>query len=248
MAFTSAISFSDEIKASLKPLEPAFENLLRTATVHEDVLKALRMEEILDREMFVSLDTTEEGLAKSATDAFGVDPEINFDHKKDLAKLKRVWNQAKLQADAKQKVDAVARAHGEPITMLTCDWTSLMNQFKLKYGMHIHETRLPAQSYFEAHEEKLADGLLYHETLAQGISLAEENKQKAMKPVMSRRMGLHLGTALTIQTKHRFISSMPNTIEELRRIGPIVLSTNSSSERRHSSWFVRKDNPSKKTL
>ena len=64
MAFTSTISFSDEINASLQPLEPAFENLPRTANVHEDVLNALRMEEIFDREMSVSLDTTEEGLAK----------------------------------------------------------------------------------------------------------------------------------------------------------------------------------------
>ena len=82
------------------------------------------MGEILDRAMFVSLDTTEEGLAKSAKDASGVDPEISFAHKKELAKLKKVWNQAKQQSDAKQKLHAVARAHGEPISMLTCDWTS----------------------------------------------------------------------------------------------------------------------------
>ena len=67
-AFTSTITFSDEIKASSQPLEPAFENLLRTANLHEDVLNALRMEDILDREMLVSLDTTEEVLAKSAKD------------------------------------------------------------------------------------------------------------------------------------------------------------------------------------
>ena len=130
MAFTSTITFSDEIKASLQPLEPALANLLRTANLHEDVLNALRVEKILDREMLASLDTTEEGLAESAKDAFGVDPEISFPHKKELAKLKKVWNQAKLQLDAKQKVDAVARAHGELVTMLVCDWRSLVTQFK----------------------------------------------------------------------------------------------------------------------
>ena len=130
--------------------------------------------------------------------------------------MKKTWNQAKLQSEAKQKVDAVTRAHGEPITMLACDWVSLMNQFKSKYIMQIHETRLPAQSYFEAYEEKLQDGLLYPETLARVISLAEENKQKSLKPEMSRQMGLHLDNTLTIQTKRRFISSMPGTIEELR--------------------------------
>ena len=113
------------------------------------------MEEILDREMFISLDSTEEGFEKSAKEAFGVYPDKSFAPQKELAKLKKVWNQAKLQSEAKQNVDAVARAHGEPITMLACDWVSLMNQFKSKYGMQIHETRLPAQSYFETYEEKL---------------------------------------------------------------------------------------------
>ena len=216
MAFVSTVIFTDEIKAKFQPLEPAFENLLRSSNVHEDVINALRMEEISDREMFISLDPTEEGLAKSARDAFGIDPDQNFAHKKELAKLKKTWSQAKLQSEAKQKVDAVARAHGEPITMLACDWVSSKNQFKSKYGMQIHETRLPAQSYFEAYEEKLQDGLLYPETLAQVISLAEENKQKSLKPEMSRQMGLHLDNTLTIQTKRRFISSMPATIEELR--------------------------------
>ena len=163
--------FNDETKASMQPLEPAFENLLGTANLHEGVIIELGMEEILDREMFVALDSTEEGLAKSAREEFVVDPDISFAHKKELAKLKIAWNKAKLPADAKQKVDAVAKAHGEPITMLTCDWT--LNQSKQKYGMHIHQARLPGQSYFETYEEKLADGLLYPETLAPVISLAE---------------------------------------------------------------------------
>ena len=76
-----------------------------------------------------------------------------------------------------------------------------MSQFKEKYGQHIHETRLPGQLYFEASEEKLADGLLYPETLAQVLSLAEENKRKALKPEVSRQMGLHLDNTLTIRKK-----------------------------------------------
>ena len=62
----------------------------------------------------------------------------------------------------------------------------------------------------------MADGLLFRETLAQVISLAEENKQRALKPKVSRQMGLHLDNTLTIQTRRRFVSSMPATIEELR--------------------------------
>ena len=97
--------------------------------------------------------------------------------------------------------------------MLTCDWTSLMTQ-QQKYGPHIHESRLPGQTYFEAYKEKLADGLSYPET--QVISVAEENKQNALKPEASRQMRLHLDNTLAHQTKRRSPSSMPDTIEQLR--------------------------------
>ena len=121
LGFVFKLTFTAADKDAMQRLEPAFENLLRSASLHEDVINALRKEEILDREMFVSLDSTEDGLAASAKDAFGVDPDVTFAHKKELAKLKKVWNQAKLQAEAKQEVDAVARAHGELVTMSTCD-------------------------------------------------------------------------------------------------------------------------------
>ena len=86
-----------------------------------------------------------------------------------------------------------------------------MNQFKQKYGQHVHESRLPSQTCFEACEEKLADGLLYTETLAQMISLAEDNKQKALKLEVGRQMGLRLDNTLNIQTKRRYLPSMPAT-------------------------------------
>ena len=70
---------------------------------------------------------------------------------------------------AKLKVDANAKAHGENITMPSSDWMSLIDQFRAKYGAHMHESCLPAQSYYEAFEEKLADGQLGAETLAQVI-------------------------------------------------------------------------------
>ena len=88
-----------------------------------------------------------------------------------------------------------------------------MNLFKQKYGQHIHESRLPSQSY----EEKLADGLLYRETLVQVVSLTEEIKQKALKPEVGRQMGPHQDNTLTIQTKRRYLSSVPATIEDLRK-------------------------------
>ena len=46
MAFVSTLIFTDEIKAKFQPLEPASENLLRSSNIHEDVINALRLEEI----------------------------------------------------------------------------------------------------------------------------------------------------------------------------------------------------------
>ena len=51
-----------------------------------------------------------------------------------------------------------------------------MNQSKIKYGQHIHETRLQGQTYFEAYGEKLSDSFLYPETLAQ-VNFARGGKQ-----------------------------------------------------------------------
>ena len=44
--------------------------------------------------------------------------------------------------------------------MLQVDWTTLLDRFKEKYGEHLHDNRLPYQSYYEAFEEKLSDGHL----------------------------------------------------------------------------------------
>ena len=40
-------------------------------------------------------------------------------------------------------MDAVARAHGEPIYRLPADWESIMKGFELKYGVNILEYYLP---------------------------------------------------------------------------------------------------------
>ena len=82
----------------------------------------------------------------------------------------KAWNSAKIQAEIKTKVDAVAKAHGEPVSILKCDWISLMTlmtRFGDHQGDNSHESRLPAQSYFENFEESLADGSLEAERLDQ---------------------------------------------------------------------------------
>ena len=141
-----------EEKATAPPLEPAFEALLRSGNIHEEVIWACRIQDILDREVFVALYHTVEGFKETVTAGLGIDPAAGFSHSREMAKVIKAWNSAKLQAEIKTKVDAVAKAHGEPVSMLKCDWISLMTRFGDQHGNNIHESRLPAQSYFESFE------------------------------------------------------------------------------------------------
>ena len=79
-------------------------------------------------------------------DAFGVDPDKDFVHARESARILKAWSNAKTQAETKQYVDNIAKAHGEPTTMLQVDWTTLLDRFEEKYGEHLHDNRLPSQS------------------------------------------------------------------------------------------------------
>ena len=100
--------------------------------------------------------------------------------------------------------------------MLEGDWASLIRAFKIKYGKTIHPSRLPAQSCYESHEEKLANTTWKAEELTHVVSLQEEEKQKALRPERARSVGIHLESSLSIQTERRCMSKMPANIEELR--------------------------------
>ena len=92
---------------------------------------------------------------QAVTAGLGMDPAVGFSHNLEMAKMVKAWNSAKIQAEVKTKVDAVAKAHG----------VSLMTRFGDQYGDNIHETRLLAQSYFKSFEEAPADGSLEAERL-----------------------------------------------------------------------------------
>ena len=204
-----------EIAAS-QPLEPALEQMLRTSQISEDLIQIIRVQGVNDRETFVSLADSVPEFREAAKDLFGIDTAKGPQHRLMQARIVKARNASKHYSEAQLKVDANAKAHGETITMPSSDWMSLIDQFRAKYGAHIHESCLPAQSYYEAFEEKLADGQLGAETLAQVISFAEEEHQRAQKPEPSRHLGLHLDSTLTIQTRRRYISSAPTSTEELR--------------------------------
>ena len=208
--------FTEADKKSARALEPAFESMLRQAEVCEDVIMAIRLQEITSRQLFVALDRTEEGFCDTCKEAFHVDPSLGFKHKRELGRLVMVWNTAKVQRDTKVQIEAVHKAHGEPISMVTADWVSLLRTFRAKYGNNIHPSRLPAQTYFESFEERLADGTTIAEPLSHVVSLAEEKEQKEKRPESARQVGIHLDSTLTIQTRRRFVSTAPTNTEELR--------------------------------
>ena len=123
----------------------------------------------------------------------------------------KAWSTARIQNEA-----ATARAHGQAVSLLNYNWTSLMRKFRDQYGKHLKEEDLPAQSYYEQFEESLADGCLQAERLTHVVSAREEKDQKGLKPEPARQLGLHLDSSLTIQTKRRFMSNMPTTTEQFR--------------------------------
>ena len=110
-------------------LEPAFEHMLRNSSVHESVISILRANSIVDRDTFVNMYDSESTLKEGASD-LGFDLATGgLPHKREFARIVTAWKTAKVMAETKLQTDAVARAHGVPVTLLPCDWTSIMTEF-----------------------------------------------------------------------------------------------------------------------
>ena len=156
------------------------------------------MNELCDRELFVSIDKDEDVLRETMKSDFGLDPQRGFAYTRELAKVLMAWNIARVQSEAKVKAFAAARAHGVPTTMLEPDWASLRDPFKLKFGSHIPSSSWPGRSFFESFEEMLANGTMKAVTLAHVVSAKEQEDQDDARPELSRQMGMHLDSTLTI--------------------------------------------------
>ena len=114
-------------------------------TVCEDVIMAIRLQEIHSRQLFAALDRSEEGFCDTCKEACHIDPSLGFKHKRELGRLLTLWNTAKVQRDTKVQIEAVHKAHGEPISMIVLDWSSLIRTFNTKYTNNIHPSlSLPA--------------------------------------------------------------------------------------------------------
>ena len=84
----------------------------------------------------------------------------------------------------------MAKAHGVLTTLLPEDGTSMMLAFRTKFGKHIPDEKLPAQSYYEAFADKLAIGALEAELSSMVVSAFEEEQQERYKPNPIRQYGL----------------------------------------------------------
>ena len=214
--FNSNVVITDAQLVDAPQLEPAFEHMLRNSSVHESVISILRANSIVDRDTFVNMYDSESSLKEGAAD-LGFDLATGgLSHKREFARIVTAWKTAKVMAETKLQTDAVAKAHGVPVTLLPCDWTSIMTEFKNKFGNHISDDRLPAQSMFESFTEKLADGTFKAESLSLVVSLFEEEQQDAKKPDHSRQYNLQLDSRLTISTKRRHQSTEPTDEKGLR--------------------------------
>ena len=172
--------FDSDAQLSTTPqLELAFEHLLRNSAVDESVISILRVNEVVDRDTFVNMFDTETALKDGAAD-------------REFARVVTAWKTAKVMAETKLQTDAVAKAHGVPTTLLPCDWTSILVEFKEKFGSHISEERLPAQSMFDNFSEK---------------ACSRRSNRIPRNLIMSK---------LTITTKRRHLSTDPVDEKGLR--------------------------------
>ena len=71
-------------------------------------------------------------------------------HRCEQARLVKAFKAFTCHAEAQLRVDATAKAHGEPVVMQGSDLMSLMDQFRAKYGDFLHDKTLPSQSYYGA--------------------------------------------------------------------------------------------------
>ena len=140
-------AFSVEQQAAAPHLDPSLEAVLRSHGVHDEIIMNFRCNDVLSQAVFVAFGRV-----------FDLCPEGGFIHKREMAKVIASWKESRLQSETKAKVDAVARAHGEPVSYLPSEWVKILKTFKEKFGQRIPEYYLPAQCYFEAFEEKVNEG------------------------------------------------------------------------------------------
>ena len=118
--FNSNVVITDAQLVDAPQLEPAFEHMLRNSSVHESVISILRANSIVDRDTFVNMYDSESSLKEGAGDLgfrFGYRRSSSqariCAHRHSMENSQSPW----LRPNFRQ--DAVAKAHGVPLTPLT---------------------------------------------------------------------------------------------------------------------------------
>ena len=64
---------------------------MRQVNLREDVIWKFRVNELCDRELFVSVDRDEDALRETMKPDFGLDPQQGFAYKRELRSSPRLW-------------------------------------------------------------------------------------------------------------------------------------------------------------
>ena len=89
---------------------------------------------INDRETFTGLVETASEM-KEITSDLGIGVSTGgMPHRRELAKVTMAWKRAKAQAGVKEQTEALQKQHGERITLLPEDWTSIMSSSRQSTG------------------------------------------------------------------------------------------------------------------
>ena len=139
-------------------------------------------------------------------------------HKREFSNVLMAWKRTQVQVEAKTSTEALQRQHGEPVRMLSEDWTSVIVKFKSKYGANLQEEELSAQAYFEEFHEKTrcgdapgrASGSDHLAGRGGGTGPPETGAAEALWDAPPN-------ASLTIQTRRRYTSNLPKDLEELRQ-------------------------------
>ena len=202
-AFTPTTAINAEQLSNSPQLEPAFEHLLRNSNVHESVISTLRINAIADRDTFVHMFDSEAALKDGASDLRFNLTAGGLPHKREFARVVTSWKTAKVMAETKLQTDAVAKAHGLPVTLLPCDWTSILTEFRKntehKFLMTGCQRNLCLSTSRRASRMEHSKPNLYR----MPVSLFEEEQQNMKKPDPSQ-YNLQLDSRLTIAAKKAF--------------------------------------------
>ena len=94
-------------------------------------------------------------LRSTAKHVLGLDASVDVHCMREMVNIISTWH-AKLQDDAKAKVDAVARAHREPTSRLPGDWEAMMDIFRGKYGQGHSRVQVAVSEWLRSFQKNIS--------------------------------------------------------------------------------------------